>query len=114
MSEPAIPPLDGSLPTLPDLADFQARHNGSLPWLIFPSKDKPEELCSISFAEMAEASHRVAHIVRPRRAGPEREVIGMILNTDSVLYIPLILGIMRAGYVVSAISAHFLQFWKRN
>lgn len=100
-------PLDGSLPTLPDIADFYAQHNGDRPWLIFPSKSSPEDVETITYAEMVRASHRVAHILRPGREGPEREVIALLLNTDTVLYVAVVLGLLRAGFVVSC-SAHSL------
>ena len=98
---PILPPLDGSLPTLPDVADFCAKHNPDHPWFLFPSKDAPDGIQSILFAQMTEASHRVAHLLRPGREGIEGEVIALLLNTDSVLYTVTLLGLMRAGFIVS-------------
>lgn len=95
-----LPPLDGSLPTLPDIADFCAKHTPNKPWLVFPSKNAPHEITSISFLEIVQASHRVAHILRPGREGDEREVIALLLNTDTPLYAAVILGLLRAGFVV--------------
>lgn len=99
-------PLDGSLPTLPDITDFYAIHSPELPWFVFPSKNSAEKTVSISFEGMVQASHRVAHILRPGREGPEREVIALLLNTDTVLYVAIVLGILRAGLIVSWIT-HF-------
>ena len=96
-----LAPLDGSLPTIPDIADFYAAYTPDEPWLVFPSKDPSQDIMHISFAEMAQASHRVAHILRPRREGPEREVIALLLSTDTVLYVAVLLGLLRAGLVVS-------------
>ena len=93
-------PLDGSLPTLPDLADFYAKYHYAAPWLMYPSKEKGGKPETISYGEMAWASHRVAHIFRPRRDGPEREVVAVIINADTVLYSAVMLGLMRAGFVV--------------
>lgn len=93
-------PLDGSLPTLPDLADFHATYHRDAPWLMYPSKEQGGRPETISYGEMARASHRVAHILRPGRRGPEREVIALILNVDTVLYAAAMLGLMRAGFVV--------------
>jgi acyl-CoA synthetase (AMP-forming)/AMP-acid ligase II len=107
MMEVLLPPLDGSIPTLPELADFHAKHHPTLPWLSFPSKRHPEEIVSISFAEMAAASHRVAHILRPGRAGPEREVVALLLETDTVLYVTTVLGLMRAGCIVRRATSSF-------
>lgn len=97
-----LPPLDGSLPTLTHFVDFNAKHNPQAPWLIFPSETGGTG--SITFAEMAEASHRVAHILRPQRRGPEGQVIAVILQTDTILYVAILLGIMRAGCIVSSLT----------
>ena len=108
--DPLLPPLDGSLPTLPALADFHAEHNATLPWLQFPSKNTPASVISVTYAEMAKASHRVAHILRPGRSGPERGVVAMLVETDTVLYVGTVLGLMRAGCVVRELalcSKHF-------
>lgn len=95
-----LPPLDGALPTIPDIADFHAIHNPDNPWFLFPSRDSPEKLVSITYHEMVQASHRVAHIMRPNREGPDREIIALLLHTDSLLYVAVILGLLRAGFVV--------------
>lgn len=98
----AIPaPLDGSLVTVTDFTDFHATHNATLPWLIFPSKGSAQFISEISFYEMNKASHRVAHLLRPGRQGPEREVVAVIVNTDVLLYIAVLLGLLRAGFVVN-------------
>ena len=100
-----MPPLDGTLPTIPDIVDFHATHNANLPWYIFPSKNSPDQLVSLTYREMAEASHRVAHILRPNREGPDREVIALLLNTDTVLHNAVVLGLMRAGFVVCELGS---------
>lgn len=94
-------PLDGSLLTIPELADFYAAHSPDLPWLVFCSNNSADDTAMISYLQMVQASHRVAYILRPERKGPEREVIAVLLNTDTVLYVVTILGILRAGFIVS-------------
>ncbi|GJE98682.1 putative NRPS-like protein biosynthetic cluster [Phanerochaete sordida] len=94
-----LPPMNGTLPTLPDIADFHAEHNSSRPWLLFPSKDSSEQLTTLTYREMVDASHRIAHIMRPNREGPEGEVIALLLHTDTVLYVAVLLGLLRAGFV---------------
>lgn len=100
MMDAVPPPLDGSLRTVSDVADWHAKHNPSKPWLIFSSKALPEQLTSLSYKEVNDASHRIAHLLRPNREGQDGEVIAVILNTDTVLYVAMLLGIMRAGFVV--------------
>ncbi|EKM50943.1 uncharacterized protein PHACADRAFT_262848 [Phanerochaete carnosa HHB-10118-sp] len=48
---------------------------------------------------MAQATEIVAHVLRPERRGPEDEIIAFIINTDSILYVSVVLGAMRAGLV---------------
>ncbi|KAJ3528253.1 hypothetical protein NM688_g8022 [Phlebia brevispora] len=95
---PQRPPLDRSLQVLPGFLDFQAEHNGDNPWVLFPSISG-KGVDSISFAELARASHRVAHILRPHRQGQDGEVVAVLINCDTVLYVALILGMVRAGLV---------------
>jgi hypothetical protein len=40
--------------------------------------------------------------VRPNRAGLEGEIVALIANTDTILYLALVAGMVRAGVVVSA------------
>ena len=56
---------------------------------------------------MVEASHRVAHILRPNRDGPDGEVIALLLNTDTILYNTVVLGLLRAGFVVCELDNAF-------
>ena len=95
-----IPPLDGSLRILPGFLDFHAEHNPSRHAFAFPSRENPEVLTYISCLELAQATHRVAHNVRPGRKGNDREVVALLVNTDALIYAALFNGIARAGLVV--------------
>ena len=101
MSQSFIPPTDGTLPSLVDFLDFNAKYNATYPYFIFPSLSDPEKLASLSFPDIAEASHRVAHFLRPNGQGKDGDVIGILLHTDTVLYVAVFLGALRAGLVVS-------------
>ena len=104
---PTLPPLDGSLYLLPDLVDFNAEHNPDRPWAVFPKPDGSSEIASVTFSEFAKASHRVAHTARPLGAeheGRDGEVVALVLQTDSILYIALLAGLIRAGLVVRHIA----------
>lgn len=96
----ALPPLDGSLPTLLDYVDFHERQNGQHPWLVFPEAPSSSVVASISFGEMARASHRVAHWLLPSGASEQRETVAIIAHIDEAIYVSLILGLWRAGVVV--------------
>lgn len=98
------PPIDGSLSVLSGHADWQAEHQHSEPFNVFPHPDDPKTIVSISFGEFAKATHRVAHLLRPGRVGEDGEVAVMLLNTDTVIYMAMIVGLMRAGMVVCLCS----------
>ncbi|KAK7693158.1 hypothetical protein QCA50_002724 [Cerrena zonata] len=99
-----IPPRDGSIPVMPGFIDFQAQHHPDHPWFIFPSKSDPQNTTSITFAEFAMATHRIAHFIRPERLGSDDEVVVILVNCDIVLYVALLGGIIRAGLVPFPVS----------
>lgn len=99
---PVYPPVDGSLKSVIDFVDFNAKHNAKSPWLVFPSAHSPDSLTSISFEEMAAASHRAAHFLRPGREGLDNHIVVLLIHTDVPHYLAMIMGIMRAGWVVGA------------
>ena len=94
------PPIDGSLSALIGYADWQAEHQPSEPLDVFLHPDDHKTVVSISYGEFAKATHRVAHFVRPNRVGQDGDVASMLLNTDTVIYQAMIVGLMRAGMVV--------------
>lgn len=99
LSSSARPPLDGSIPVLPGFVDFHAEHNPQQPWAVLSAG--PElPVDAVPFSEFARATHRVAHRLRPDKSGPEDEVVAVLVNCDSVLYLALIAGMIRAGLVV--------------
>ena len=96
-----LPPVDGSVPVIPGFIDFHAVHNPDRAYAVFPSEKLPSGISSVSFSELAKATHRVAHYYRPGRNGPELEVVAVMVDTDTVLYTTLLMGLMRAGIAVS-------------
>ena len=105
-STPKFPPLDGSIPVLPGFADFHAEHNPDRPWVVFPSRQDPTKVESISYAEFARATHRVAHAFRPNREGQrDGEVVAVVVNCDSIMYLAMIVGLVRAGFVVRRVCS---------
>ena len=101
---PIVPPLDGSITAFPGLADFQSQHNPDSPWVVYPSRDSPTGAKTVSYKELCDATHRIAHAVRPERNGTEQEVVAVIIHTDALLYVTLLIGMIRAGIVVSISS----------
>lgn len=83
---------------LPGFVDFHATHNADLPWaLLSAGPELPVQ--SVTFAQYARATHRIAHKLRPERAGKDKEVVAILINCDTILYLALIVGLVRAGLV---------------
>ncbi|TFY54705.1 hypothetical protein EVJ58_g8698 [Rhodofomes roseus] len=100
-----LPPLDGSLNGLPGFVDFHAKHNPNRALYVFPYTDlNSDELRTTSYSDFAQATHRVAHTLRPKREGPDGLVVAIIANVDSVLYHAMLVGLIRAGLVPFAMS----------
>lgn len=100
MASQALPPVDGSISLFPGFVDFHAKHNPERPWVLFPSFEDPSKATAITYTELANATHRIAHRARPGREGPEGLVVGLLINCDSILYVALMHGLLRAGIVV--------------
>jgi len=105
--EPVNPPVDGSV-NLPEILDFNLKYNAELPMFAF-NRDGSDEITEISYLEFARACDRVAHAIRPRRIGRERQVVAFMALADSVVYQAITLGLMRAGLVVCHISLWLLS-----
>ena len=102
MAQRIIPPHDGSLTLIPGFVDFHAEHNAGLPWAKYSSRTDPRVVECITFSQFSEATHRVAHAVRPNRQGSDGQVVTLLIHCDTVLYLATLVGLVRAGYVVSA------------
>jgi acyl-CoA synthetase (AMP-forming)/AMP-acid ligase II len=92
------PPTDGSV-TLPETVDFHRKYNPNVPIYMF-SGEGSSHITEITHLEFGRACDRVAHLLRPGRRGPEREVVAIIALSDNLLYLAVIIGIMRAGLIV--------------
>ena len=103
MGTPKQPPLDGSIPALPGFVDFHATHNPNRQWALL-APESGSEVKSITFLEFADATHRVAHLLRPDPSESKREVVALLIHCDTILYLALMVGLIRAGFTVSIIE----------
>ncbi|KAH7886929.1 hypothetical protein F5I97DRAFT_1783745, partial [Phlebopus sp. FC_14] len=92
-------PLDGSL-LFYDLINFRMKKDPSHPIYVYANEQPPRDTTEITFLEFGRAAHRVAHILRPERYGPEGQVVMLIANTDTLLYHTVVAGMSIAGLVV--------------
>ena len=102
-STPVAPPLDGSIPPLPGFVDFHVKHNPDHEWARLAPEDKGPVI-GLTFREFADATHRVARAFRPDGTRANGEVIAVLIHCDAILYLALLVGLVRAGFVVSLTS----------
>lgn len=93
-----FPALGGSQLNLPDLLDFNLKHNSAFPIFVY-AETESSKVTEIKMLEYIRAAHRVGKSVRgDSRPG---EVIAIIANIDPIVYSALITGIIKTGLVVS-------------
>lgn len=97
-----VPPLDGSLPVLPGFVDFHAQHNPEREWARL-AREGDGGVSAISFLEFSEATHRAAYALRPDGTHATDEVVAVLINCDTILYLAMLVGLVRAGYIVSTL-----------
>ncbi|KAG8684167.1 hypothetical protein FRC08_013838, partial [Ceratobasidium sp. 394] len=88
---------DGSVP--PSLiADF---HLASNPQHIFSVlyDVKSSKKIDVTYEQLAHAVHRAAHLLNPNASIPQGTNLGILATTDTLTYLTLLLGTMRAGLV---------------
>ena len=96
-----MPPIDGSLSVLVGFTDFHAKHNPTSDWIkLTPDGDTPG--MSLTFTELADATHRVARHFRPDGTRANGELVAIVIHCDTILYLALVIGLVRAGFVVRA------------
>ncbi|KAJ7636277.1 putative aminoadipate reductase [Roridomyces roridus] len=96
------PPLDLSL-NLSEIISFHIVHETQDTAYAY-ADDETGQVTEISHFELARAAHRVAHILRPQRRGPEGEILGIVALADVFLYQAIVAGCIIAGIVPFPIS----------
>ena len=97
MFQSNLPLLDDAT-TLPSLIDFHLEHNPDSPFVTFPSSGSDTEVSTITFLEYGRACHRFARLTAS--IAQRGEVVGLIANADTLLYITAVAGFARAGITV--------------
>ncbi|KAF8215632.1 putative nonribosomal peptide synthetase [Mycena galopus ATCC 62051] len=96
-----LPPLDCSL-NLSQIIDLYLSHGKRSTAYSFT--DEGGHRTDISHFEFARAAHRVAHLLRPQRRGPDGQVLAIVAQTDVLIYQTIVAGCIIAGLVPFPIS----------
>ncbi|KAJ7486758.1 putative aminoadipate reductase [Mycena latifolia] len=96
-----LPPLDCSL-NLSEIIDLHVTNANR--GAAYAFADDASHITEISQFEFGRAAHRVAHILRPDRRGPEGQVVAIAALTDVLLYQTLVAGCIKAGIVPFLVS----------
>ncbi|KAJ4469195.1 putative aminoadipate reductase [Lentinula aciculospora] len=96
-------PSRDNFTTLPQLLRFHYEINPDQPLYVY-SEDGKANLTEIKHLEFVRACHRAAHIIRPHRSGPGREVVAIIALVDTIVYTAVVAGLMEAGLIPLLIS----------
>ncbi|KAB5591027.1 L-aminoadipate-semialdehyde dehydrogenase [Ceratobasidium theobromae] len=98
----SFPPKNGTVP--PALAvDFHLKYNPNHLFAILHDVNDSSQI-KITYELLAQAVHRAAHILNPNGEIPQGTNIGFLVSTNTIEYIIIILGAMRAGLVPFPIS----------
>ncbi|KAG9126233.1 hypothetical protein FRC07_004313 [Ceratobasidium sp. 392] len=101
-SNQALPPTDGSIP-LNSVVDFHLQRNPKHTWAVLAGINGDPPI-SVTYEQFGFAVHRAAHILNPGALLPRGTQIGILVSADTVIYLALIFGAMRAGLVPFPLS----------
>ncbi|KAJ6487136.1 putative aminoadipate reductase [Mycena vitilis] len=96
-----LPHLDCSL-SFDEILDQHIAHGNRS--VAFSFSDVIGQATDITHFEFARAAHRVAHLLRPGRRGPEGQVVGIVALADVLVYQTIVAGCIKAGLVPFQIS----------
>ncbi|QRV95194.1 acetyl-CoA synthetase-like protein [Ceratobasidium sp. AG-Ba] len=101
-SNRVLPPPDGSVP-IGSVIDFHMQHNPNHTWAVLADADGGPPT-HVTYEQFGQAIHRAAHILNPGAYLPRGTKIGILISTDTIMYLALIFGAMRAGLVPFPLS----------
>ncbi|KAG7441925.1 acetyl-CoA synthetase-like protein [Guyanagaster necrorhizus] len=95
------PPFDGSL-TYPEVFDYNAQRNPDHPVFQFYDQDHIQK---ITWSEVTKAIHAAGRVVLHHVVRKDSiPVVGVLANADSITFLTVVCGIIRAGYTAFPIS----------
>ncbi|KAG7444602.1 NRPS-like enzyme [Guyanagaster necrorhizus] len=96
------PPLDGSL-TPPELFDYNGCHSAKHSLFRYDDSDDGK-FRSITWEEGIAAFHVAGHYFREHINDESPAIVGILVNTDSITYFTVLVGLMRLGKIPFPIS----------
>ncbi|KAG9126234.1 hypothetical protein FRC07_004314 [Ceratobasidium sp. 392] len=96
-SQFTFPPSDGSIPHS-EVVDFHLKHNPNHVFTVLYDVKTSNQL-DVTYEHLACAIHRTAHLLNPNASIPQGTKLGILATTDTLTYVTLLLGTMRAGLV---------------
>jgi acyl-CoA synthetase (AMP-forming)/AMP-acid ligase II len=104
MDTSVAPVPQATLQELPfaELIDYYAEHNPDHSFNVFPGAADGDALSRISFLEFGRAAQRFARAIYPDAPVKKREVVGLLVNADSIMWTAALAGLIRAGVTVSS------------
>jgi hypothetical protein len=101
--------------TLAELIDYYAEHHPDSSFTVFPGESADHKPSHVSFLEFGRAAQRFAQAIYPDAPVEHREVVGLLINADSLMYLTAIAGIVRSGSTVSTPPLrHFTEVLMMN
>jgi hypothetical protein len=91
-----VPPPTGAV--LAGLIQYRLDHSPKDAFVVFPSED--ESFTSVTFRDFGRACHRFSLTVCPEAPVTRGEIVGLVVNCDTLMYQTAICGLVRAGLTV--------------
>lgn len=99
----SYPSTDGSI-LLSEAVDFNMKYNMTLPMYVY-ADETSDDTITITHLEFARACHRIAQTIQPSRPRPnDNHVVAIVALCDTIMYQALVLGIHKAGMIVSRLK----------
>lgn len=99
-----LPPANGSVP-LNKLIDFHLANNAEEPWVVLAATESSAEV-TVTYKQLAHAVHRAVHNINPNGSIPQGSKVAILASADTIVYLTIILGVMRAGLIVRLVFSH--------
>jgi hypothetical protein len=96
--------------SLSELIDYHLEHNPDHVFSFFPAANPDDQPERVSFLEFGRATQRFARKVCMGGDAPVKrgEIVGIVANVDSLMYMTALGGLVRAGLTVSFVFSAFL------